>query len=393
MSVNNNFTIFVFTWNADGLRLCETLSRKEADNSRGYRKLVTGKIYPCTIPDFFIPIRDIIQSNDVDLIVIGTVEEPVRGTYFHSELMPHHLQSIGYYLLKHEKVEKIGDPSSKLPNKINDTGETSIRMSIYVKRKLLSILKVEEEYLEQLIGDKGQIALRCERDSPFKRISGAVAAYVWHPLYGRFVFICVELPSGVSILRMGNSPDYLSYRQLMRAGNQVCLINMLNRLVHDPRGHQPNHVMIFGDLNYNISIPNFYPAQSIRQISTNLSPTLFKELYITYDELYDDIQKIFNYFKEGVDGEGPMFMPTWKLAYDRPPECSPTPNQTQLPFARCFDASLLSEMPSWRDRIIYEEAEPSDYEINCLMYDRLDVGNMNKSTHAGVFGIFNMRSI
>ena len=99
-------------------------------------------------------------------------------------------------------------------------------------------------------------------------------------------------------------------------------------------------------------------------------------------------------FKEGVNDEGPVFMPTWKLSRDRGDSCIPSPsNKMSLECFGVRDEQLKGF--GWRDRILYKtmvgnERAGTNFMLRCDSYDRIDVGNMQKSTHAGVIGFYSI---
>ena len=105
--MSSPFTIMCFTWNASGLRICETLSQDKADSSRKGFKLT--KRADCVAPDFFLGIRDLIIQKQPTLVVMTTEDENNKDTYFHSELLPHEMSEHGYTLLKRDVLDNIGE--------------------------------------------------------------------------------------------------------------------------------------------------------------------------------------------------------------------------------------------------------------------------------------------
>jgi hypothetical protein len=90
---------------------------------------------------------------------------------------------------------------------------------------------------------------------------------------------------------------------------------------------------------------------------------------------------------EGVNNAGPIFLPTAKMQRGR-----------TSPLYRLGTNSFRT--PSWVDRILYQDLKDfqrtldfdpfnrKDVGLQCIEYDRFDVGNMNLSDHAAVYGCF-----
>jgi hypothetical protein len=392
------FKILVFDFNSGGVRWCETGSQAQADKNRsGFRALLFKP--PCVAPDFFESIRNSILGADTqpDLVVFSTQEEASSGTYFHSDFLPSRMPDIGYALLKREVLEGVGEIPSGNPILGKDSGinvgnvtNSAIRMSIYVKPELVTLLRSSERRLDQIWGNKGQDTLTCRSG---ERKSGAICAYVWHPTFGHFAFINVQLPSGAGVVRAGR--DYATFREGIKASNKICLINIMNQFVNDVYQYNaPDHVILMGDMNYELVVPDRRPLDVASVIANNLTANGLRDIYQKYDELAQAIKELpLRQFKEGVGGQGPIFMPTWKLLRNRPSTCSPKKDQGKLeaPVDQCFDVARQGvSFPAWRDRILFGEFGSSNYTLNCQDYQRIDTGNMNKSTHAGVIGLFTL---
>ena len=387
-------TIMCFSWNAAGLRLCETMSQNKADNSRkGFRAFVTKK-QPCLAPDFFEEIRSTINLRQPSLVVMTTQDEANSDTYFHSDLLPGSMPEIGYSLLKRDKLEGVGEVSSGAPSIRIPTGNpksNAIRISIYARYDVIGSFRSEEKILSRFFGNDGQVNSTCEQ---LDRVSGAIATYVWHETYGKFAFIATHLPSGMTSLKVGNGLDYASYRVATRASNSLCLLKLYNQLVSSlPAESRPDHIFLLGDLNFDIVIPGKKNIEVISELASNVTASKLRDLQ-RYDELKKSIDDVpLMGFKEGVAGEGPLFMPTWRLARGRPDSCAPSRDITRI------DTSCFSEPNEalgglgWHDRVLYKEMMTSNYIAHCTDYNRIDVRNMHASTHAGVTAFFEMRSI
>lgn len=386
------FSIMCFAWNASGLKLCETMSQLKADEARkGFKAFITMK-RPCVAPDFFEDIRSIIRTRRPGLVVMTTEDEDRSDTYFHAELLPSAMPEIGYTLLKRDKMEGVGE-SGLVPSKIvtgNPSGN-ALRISIYVRNDLLQGFRMEERRLSQFFGNDGQAEISCKQGD---RASGAIGAYVWHETYGKFLFIATRLASGSEALKVGKGLDYASYRSATRSANNLCLISIINTFVNGlPDEAKPDHVVLLGDLNYDVVVPGKKNVEIISQLAGNVTASNIKEL-----QKFDELKKAMedpplNGFKEGVSAEGPLFMPTWRLARGRPDACVPDKDTTKVATS-CFSppTEALGGL-GWHDRILYKETMTSNYILHCLDYNRLDVKNMHQSTHAGVTAFFEVRPI
>lgn len=397
VDVNNMaapFSIMCFSWNASGLKLCETMSQSKADASRrGFRAFITAK-QPCLAPDFFEEIRGVINNKRPSLVVMTTQDEDSSDTYFHSDLLPSSMPEIGYSFLKRDTLVGVGEiasgvPQTRVPTK-NPSG-SALRISVYARGELMSGFRMEEKAIAKFFRNDGQVEYKIKQDD---RISGAIGAYVWHETYGKFAFIATHLPSGTNSLKVGKGLDYASYRAVSKSANNLCLISLMNELVDSlsPES-KPDHVFLLGDLNYDIVIPNRKNIEIISDLTSNITAARLKDLQ-QYDELKTAMKEVpLSGFKEGVSSEGPLFMPTWKLARGRPNSCSPGRDTVKVD-ASCFaDPSEALGTIGWHDRILYKEMMTSNYMAHCTEYNRVDILNMHASTHAGVTAFFEIRSV
>lgn len=385
------FTIMCFSWNADGLRLCETMSQNKGDAERkGFKAFISRK-KPCLASDFFEEIRININDRHPSLVVMTTQDEDTKDTYFHSDLLPVSMSEIGYSLLKRDKLDKIGEMASGIVPRRVITGTPSgsaLRMSIYADYNIIQGLKSEEKILDNFFGNNGQAETTCDQGD---RISGAIVSYVWHENYGKFAFIAAHLPSGITSLKIGNNLSYESYRSASKSSNILCLLKIYNQFISSlPMESRPDHIFLLGDLNYEIVIPNKTHLEIISELSANISAAKLKELQ-KYDELKKAMEEVpLLGFKEGVSSEGPLFVPTWKLARGRPDTCSPGNGATKIDTTCFAGSSETIRGIGWHDRILYKEMMTSNYIAHCTGYNRIDVKNMHQSTHAGVTSFFEM---
>jgi hypothetical protein len=386
------FSIMCFAWNASGLKLCETMSQSKADAARtGFKAFITMK-KPCITPDFFEGIRAVVLRRKPSLVVMSTEDEDSSDSYFHSDLLPGSMPEIGYTLLKRNKVAGVGGNFPASANENIVTGKpygSALRMSIYARDDVHAELQMEERQISKFFGNDGQLEDVCNQGG---RVSGAIGAYVWHPTYGKFLFIATRLASGLDAFQVGKNLDYDSYRVANRASNSLCLINIMNRFINTIAvDSRPDHIFLMGDLNYNIAGGGWTNTQLIEHVSSDISAAAMQKLQ-QYDELkWAKSEPPLLGFKEGVSDQGPLFMPNWPLKRNRDQGCVPT-NASEKISPYCF-----SDVPGeiggigWHDRILYKEASTSNYAAHCLSYASLDINNMHASTNAGVMALFDMQ--
>jgi hypothetical protein len=113
----------------------------------------------------------------------------------------------------------------------------------------------------------------------------------------------------------------------------------------------------------------------------------------------------FNLFKEGINNEGPMFLPTCRLktlALDS--SNGEISNEEKRSYGIDFHRSGADpdnyamikkgkpRLPSWCDRILYRTPLSNKGMISCMIYDRMDYGNTVYSDHAPVIGLYSVTS-
>lgn len=386
------FRIFCFSWNSGGLRLCETTSQQAADNARnGLRRFISFK-EPCIAPNFIEDIKTMILQRNPSLIVMTTEEEAYEETYFHARVLPESLSQINYSLLKRDQNYGVGETNSgNKPKDIisGDIGDSALRISVYARNDIIPDLEVTEMRLNDDIGFKGQVVSNM---AIFGRLSGAICSYVWHPIYGKFAFIAAHFVGGRKPDNLANSV----YRSMVKSFNNLSLISLLYdfelNLVNE---YKPNYVILMGDLNYNIIVPNRTIPSVISDLTKDLSLNKLRELQ-NYDELKTARnQPIWHGFKEGINDQGALFMPTWNLKRGRDNSCSikqqmgkvQEQNKIQIS-SECFNDQ--DQGWGWHDRILYKDNLTSNGRISCLEYDRIDIKNMHQSDHAGVIALFSV---
>lgn len=372
--MKTSYRIMVFSWNTKSISLCETMDPEIASyNRKSYSQYIPGLTtwqYSTEIPDFYFEFTRLIQTKDPDIIVIGFQEDRFPGSYFHSHLLPEQMPDIGYGLVKRTKLMGIGVTSYKgLLNK--DPFERGIRVSIYAKLDLISIIEKEESEMRPIVGNDGQ----CEYVCSSFRSKGATSSYLMLPGFGRLAFICCHLPFNAQSLINERVHENKMLRQNEINQSNTCFNNIIEDLVLF-KNPVPTHVIYFGDFNYRLS--DYRHADQVAKEFLEEGKEFIHRMYMDYDELRDQMKRKNIYeFSEGKIN----FLPTCKMSTDR------------------FITGRISwntgksqqRIPSYCDRILYHKFVEDGHELECNYYDKFDYGEvMSKSDHAAVVGIFTL---
>lgn len=376
MRAQVKYKIMVFSWNTESISISETL---DVDSS--HNKYLPGFNYNCNIPDFYPKLVQFITDNDPDLIVIGFQEDRYPGSYFHSHFLPVEMPKLGYSLVKRTKLMGIGVTTYKGLLK-GDLFERGLRLSIYGKKNLVPLIEKEEVNMRNIVGNDGQDEYVCS--SVITRGKGAIASYIMLPGYGRLALICCHLPFDATSLLLERKYKNKMLRQNAINKSNICFNNIIEQLVlfKDPI---PTHVIYFGDFNYRLT--DLRPAAEIAtQFRLEIDNHEFiKDMYNNYDELKEQMNRGNIYpFLEGVDNQGPIFIPTCKMMKER--------NGVEV---KLWETGRNNQRtPSWCDRILYRkfnDQEKDGHQLKCVYYDRFDVGmTMAKSDHAAVLALFEL---
>lgn len=371
--------LLVFSWNTESISLSETMDKEVFDfNRSSYSSVIPGMTtwkYSSEFPDFYPELSKKIISDDVDVVVIGFQEDRYPGSYFHSHFLPEEMRKIGYELVKRTKLMGVGVTSYKGLLK-GDIFERGIRTSVYAKIKLVPLIEKEEEEMRKAIGNDAQSEYVCS--SSLTRSKGATVSYLALPGVGRIAFICCHLPfNSYSLIaeRLYHNP---MIRQTELNKTNMCFNNIVENLVlfNNP---VPTHVIYFGDFNYRIE--DTRSASDLAKEFIKDNKEFIKDMYDNHDELKEQMSRKNIYeFKEGVKNIGPEFIPTCKMIKGR----------TEDKYWKT--GKLDQRIPSWCDRILYNKFVNDNSVLDCIYYDRFDVGKtMKKSDHAAVMAVFELK--
>jgi len=401
------YRIMVFSWNTESVSLCETLDDNIAEYNRtSYSNYIPGLTtwkYPYNIPDFYPKFAKFIQENSPDLIVIGFQEDRYPGSYFHSHLLPSEMPKIGYGLLKRTKLMGVGITTYKGLFR-GDLFERGLRVSIYAKMDLIPIIEKEEVEMRAIIGNDGQTEYLCS--SFVTRGKGATASYIMLPGFGRLAFVCCHLPFNSKSIMLERLYNNKMLRQNELNQSNTCFNNIIENLVLFKKP-MPVHVIYFGDFNYRVD--DLRPASEIaNEFNQNSENSDFiRDIYMKYDELKEQMcrKNIYEFF-EGINNQGPTFIPTYKMLKGRPTQSSYSENEIQSYEYISFKSLSVEiphgtyywktgwqnqRVPSWCDRILYNKFGDDGHNLKCTYYNRFDVGEvMAKSDHAGVLAMFEL---
>lgn len=405
MSGTSPFSIMCFSWNAAGLRFCSTMF--EHEKQKGFFAKIASKSN-CVTPDFFNDISAVIRDKNPSLVVMSTQDEDSSNTYFHAEFLGSEMSRLKYSQLKRDKLDGVGETASKNPYdpKLIPSGAPSgsaLRMSIYARNDIFDGLEIQEKKLRDFFSaNKIPRTFKCEKDST---VAGAIATYVTDPTYGKFAFITVHLPLGTAAAKYTKGMKYKDFRQNIKVTNDFCLQQMKNKFLHSipDEKMKPDHIFIMGDFNYDILVDTgstVVDLDGVRKWTANVDAGKIKQLQ-DWDELkvIKSPGNVLEGFHEGVGGNGPWFLPTWRLVRGRGESCSKSGNVGEKESAENLSSCYMKPSDDWggfgwHDRILYMDVlGQTHFATHCTTYNRIDVQNMHHSTHAGVIATFEMQPV
>lgn len=367
-------SILIFSWNHQAVRIASSYSRDKKDEWNYVR------VCDCYEPDFFPKLEEHISEYSPDVVVFGSQEDAIPGSYFHSDFLPEEMAKLYYNLQKRTRLMGLGIETYKAL-KTFDFKLRGLRLSIYAKSHLTGAIKIEEKEMRQYVGEKGQAWANCSL--PFFQSKGAVASYLKIPGIEPIAFVCAHLPFDAESLKRYYEKKDISIRKEAVEKCTEAFNYLLEELVVDAKlgtdFMRVGHTFCFGDLNYRV-VGNDDPLTS-----THPPISQIEDIYGGYDELHLELVNgnIAIPFQEGVEGRGPMFIPTCKMRKPRK-DIIHTQHVSDL-----FNIGHGQREPSWCDRILYHDSPLTSHCIQCNYYNRFDEGKtMKKSDHAAVIGVY-----
>ena len=444
--------ILAFTWNTDGLSICEknipgsvkSPDRDVKSNFDWKHPFTTKK---CALPDFMKDLRVRLDTakgkgEQPHIMIFSTQGEPETKSYF-AEFLQDFLSQHDYYRISYEKLKGISEVQSGGKKRLTDDTTGAIRQSIFVEKNFHQyVKKVKKVNTYNLFKTESEAVSQNATGKDKSRNIGALVTYLNIFKYGVFGFITVHLPSGIK--RFGiekgsvHDTDYQYYRETMTAANRMFMLHIVKKFIIDIKEKIGlNYMLMMGDFNYGIAEPidlSFLEAPSgffetmksyfaARKNPSRVSSVAYmnavsdilagiplnqratamghyaQELY-KYDELHSEFGKSetrLKMFQEGVNNMGPTFLPNWRLdSVDatRTGKAKFMKREsdclsTNKNIINCYDKS--EEHVAWKDRILYSSSssKPSDLgKLVCRQYELYDSNNITYSDHAAILGIF-----
>jgi len=331
------YNLFIFSWNTQ---------------SNEYGTVVA--------PDFLQELYTKIINSNADILVIGLQEDCIRN----STLLNNRVSILCECLKKDYILQELSELSGwgvttyKALKNDWEYKPRGLRLAVFKKVNSDIVIKgiqvktmVCPSLRDWITAGKGGICINIITEK------------------GSISFLNIHLPfSSRSIIKTEQrSPALLWQAQ--------CLKELYEQCVEE---YSPDCIFILGDLNFRVQITDEIDA-------TDVAKRLFQLDSINYIHNLinnsDELRLLIGYpnsklpFLEGINNEGPVFLPTCKLSHGR--------KEISEKSFKC--GKLNQRTPSWCDRILYNSVNLS---VKCVYYDRMDYGNMNYSDHAAVIGIF-----
>ena len=357
--------VLALCWNSNGIKICDTLSSTiEEERRKGVKKYVTRE---CDFADFLPELKSLINEASPDIVCIGFEQESNTGTYFHSKLLPHVMESD----LPYKQIYR----DTMTGGSISSSGSGALRMSIYGKGGWgKSTLKKTYECSSLKDGTGG---MSCVLDLNGQDLV-VINAYV--------AFDKDSVKEARTAI--GNGPkdssvvgDPIIRQDALNYAN-ICYNGIIRNLVLKLK-NKPDYVILMGDLNYRTNEVGGAFADTIANMFSKLSatemPRAAQDYYKKYDELHQQIDRhnIYQY-EEGVSDTGPGFAPVCVMKKGR--DCKSNPE--------CWDTKLEYIGPSWCNRILFKNYINND-KMCCLKYNSFDEGDtMKKSKNKAVYALF-----
>lgn len=371
--------IMIFSWNNQAIRISST---PKSSKPGLYEEV--WSLYETHYPDFMDEVEKIIVSHNPDIVVFGSQEDAIPGSYFHSHFLPKKMGDLYYNLQKRTRLMGFGVETYKAIKTL-DLKLRGLRLSLYTKPHLTGLIELEERNMRDFLGANGQSWANCSL--PVLQSKGAVASYLKIPGMGPIAFICAHLPFDAESLKQSLNRKDPHIRERAVAYSNCSFNYLLQELIFNVKLEDFStfanieHIFFFGDLNYRV----FSFEKGFEKRFLRASESTLRDIYMNNDELRQELNKgqIFLNFQEGITGKGPMFLPTCKMRKPRPDP------DTITEISQLYNVGSGQRQPSWCDRILYYNKGDIRMRIGCIAYDRLDAGEtMKMSDHAAVYGIY-----
>jgi hypothetical protein len=388
----SQMSIFAFTWNTESVLIAETLQRNGQEPVSFYSEKWLG----CRQADF---LPDLVHTHIFGeddgagkhhLIIMALQESAKPGDYLLSHTFGNQLGE-RYVLVKRGRMMGIGRTTLNALRKEGAVRARGLRLAVYARKDFAPFVHFQAEksvpstMQDHLTRGKGGYGI-------VLRVDG----------FGLMAFLNIHLPFTASTLAHGNHSRLATgVRQQDEAFCNILEQFLSRRALH--------HLFVLGDLNYRVLNPGNIVDSAGLCAAMATQPEFRQRIYDECDELRQSLNSCHLPlpFQEGIDNQGPQFMPTAKMQHSREPG-STTAGAYKYGRQNFRNAS-------WCDRILYlpgtlqkaptisqlvadtvESRANDSYEYVgsnepavCTLYDRFESGKtMTKSDHSAVVAYF-----
>ena len=264
--------IFIFDWNGEDIKICSATN----DIPKKWYQITNDDVN-CFRATFMKRIS--ILMNHCDVAVFSTQTNP-NNDYFHEYILKNALTNLGYVVDTEESSEI-------------SFSNTLLKLSVCYKVGLSKYNKHGFIFKDNRVNVKIPIVF-----SDGETFSEALALYY---TYDDFIYVFIAV-SFAHFTKLN--------RKLIVRNQNDCLEYFIKTLITDAH---VDYGFIAGDMNYQIN------KNTIFNMLDNVKLTSDFKNILMYDELYPNLH-LFN-VKEGVNGAGPLFMPTYALKEGRSQQC------------------------------------------------------------------------
>lgn len=366
--MNLDRSVLAFTWNADGLRICETESEKHAkDHRTGFLSLFR-KTKPCKVPTFFREIGEKIRRARPDIVCFSTQEEAGNRTYFHAEFLPEEMETLGYIRYSYQKLGDVGRfnmSDRKTPVPTGTPNSTALRFSVYIIATKFERYKMNREYLDEMYSDEPYFNESAH--------AGAVAKYLKE---GNGPIICltaVDIPILEDRVSKSSLTGYIKRSPRRTANSETIISDIMEFFFYrEVRRQKPSYFFMMGDFGLNVNARRSRSRKIVdkREFIEDLRRARERDEFHAQDyDMEEDTRA--------------SVVPTWPYKKEESPECSGDDYYTR---SECYDGKIIG----WRDRIVYKTVP--NHTIVATDVGTLHGNTIDESSHKAVYGLYTLSS-
>ena len=370
-------SIFCMTWNTQSVRLGSTCSSLDgfAQDLSLLEESWSDMSYKRYDPDFLPQLCRKIDESNCDWFVCALQESAKPGSQFMSDALPNAMKSLGFNLLRRNRMMGVGATSFQTLFKTGGLLTRGLRLAVYAKQSWCeqNHYVIDENWWHATPSDL------------LTRGKGALAICIYVRNLGRVCLLNCHLPFDAKSVAEDNDirvTQGMSHQaQTMRSLVDRCCA-----------AHSPHYLIVLGDLNFRV----------LNKSDGKLDPdSIYDALAHSAEsraqvfEQKDELRIAINHnalpqFVEGVDNCGAAtFMPTGKMRHGR--ESGSTQRNAY------FFGKHAEQNPSWCDRVLHAKVSEmqgcksdcnkgeGNGKIKCTHYDRFECGqSMTRSDHTAV---------